>query len=293
MMRRKKRVGIEMLNNVTKRIKACSVVLLFVCACCVVSTPMRAQCEAKNDAFKSGEHVMYDLYFNWKFIWTKAGIASLTTNGMNYAGKPAYRLNLLALGSKRADFFFKMRDTLTCIIGDKMQPYYFRKGSEEGKRYTVDEVRFSYKNGFCFAKQKRINHLKEVTYTDSKEERCIYDMLSILAQARSFNADSYAVGEHIKFPMATGSGIEEQTLIYRGKKTFEAQDKVVYRSLVFSLVEYKDGKEKEVITFYITDDLNHIPVRLDLYLNFGSAKAFLRSIKNNKHPLTSIVTKDK
>lgn len=255
--------------------------------------PYEAQCEAKNDAFKSGEHVMYDLYFNWKFIWTKAGIASLTTNGMNYAGKPAYRLNLLALGSKRADFFFKMRDTLTCIIGDKMQPYYFRKGSEEGKRYTVDEVRFSYKNGFCFAKQKRINHLKEVTYTDSKEERCIYDMLSILTQARSFNADSYAVGEHIKFPMATGSGIEEQTLIYRGKKTFEAQDKVVYRSLVFSLVEYKDGKEKEVITFYITDDLNHIPVRLDLYLNFGSAKAFLRSIKNNKHPLTSIVTKDK
>ena len=50
-----------------------------------------------------------------------------------------------------------------------------------------------------------------------------------------------------------------------------------------------ENKEKEVITFYITDDLNHLPVRLDMYLNFGSAKAFLSDIKGNRYPLTSIV----
>ena len=114
-----------------------------------------AQCEAKNDAFKSGEHVMYDLYFNWKFVWVKAGLASLTTNATTYHSEPAYRINLLALGSKRADFFFKMRDTLTCVIGEKLEPHYFRKGAEEGKRYTVDEAWFSYKDGLCFANQKR------------------------------------------------------------------------------------------------------------------------------------------
>ena len=27
-----------------------------------------AQCPAENKAFKSGEQVVYDLYFNWKFI---------------------------------------------------------------------------------------------------------------------------------------------------------------------------------------------------------------------------------
>ena len=92
--------------------------------------------------------------------------------------------------------------------------------------------------------------------------------------------------------MATGRKVEKQTLIYRGKKKFEAEDddETVYRCLVFSLVEYdKKGREQEVITFYITDDLNHLPVRLDLYLNFGSAKAFLKNIKGNRHPLTSIV----
>jgi hypothetical protein len=34
-----------------------------------------------------------------------------------------------------------------------------------------------------------------------------------------------------------------------------------------------------------------LPVRLDLYLNFGSAKAFLTKIEGNKYPLTSIEEK--
>ena len=44
-------------------------------------------------------------------------------------------------------------------------------------------------------------------------------------------------------------------------------------------------------TFYVTDDRNHLPVRLDMHLNFGSAKAFLKSVSGYRHPQTSIVTK--
>ena len=91
--------------------------------------------------------------------------------------------------------------------------------------------------------------------------------------------------------MATGREIEKQTLIYRGKENYKAENDVTCRCLVFSLVEYKDNEEKEVITFYVTDDRNHLPVRLDMYLNFGSAKAFLTNIKGNKYPLTSIISK--
>ena len=84
--------------------------------------PVQAQCVAKNEAFQSGEHVMYDLYFNWKFIWKKVGLASLTTNATTYRFQPAYRFNLLSVGSKKTDFFFKMRDTLTCYVSDKLEP---------------------------------------------------------------------------------------------------------------------------------------------------------------------------
>lgn len=268
---------------------------LWVCMLAMVLAslwlPVQAQCEAKNTAFKSGEHVMYDLYFNWKFVWVKAGYASLTTNATTYQSKPAYRINLLAVGSKKADFFFKMRDTLTSIVSEKLEPRYFRKGAEEGKRYTVDEARFSYRNGVSHVHQKRVYRDGEVVETDQSDSRCIHDMLSILAQARSFEPKNYVIGQRIEFPMTTGRHVEEQTLIYRGIENVSAENKTTYRCLIFSLVEFKDKKEKEVITFYITDDKNHLPVRLDLFLNFGSAKSYLRSVSGARYPLTSIISK--
>lgn len=263
---------------------------MFVCMLGVlVPATVYAQCGAKNEAFKPGERVTYDLYFNWKFIWYKAGDARMSIDATTYKSKPAYKISLLSIGSKRADFFFKMRDTLTSIISDRMEPLYFRKGAEEGKRYWVDEAVFSYHNGVCSVNQKRTRPGEAPIELDHSDSRCIHDMLSILAQARSFNPANYKEGERIQFPMATGRRVEEQTLIYRGKESFKAEDGKTYRSLVFSLVEMKKGKEEEVITFYITDDKNHLPVRLDLYLNFGSAKAFLRDVKGNRHPLTSII----
>jgi hypothetical protein len=89
--------------------------------------------------------------------------------------------------------------------------------------------------------------------------------------------------------MAAGTDVENETLIFRGKKNIKAQNDTVYRCLIFSFVEYKGNKEKEVVTFYVTDDLNHLPIRLDLFLNFGTAKAYLRSVSGNLHPFTSIV----
>lgn len=276
---------------VTRQKRIFTILLVGMICCLAASHPLQAQCTAKNEAFKSGEHVMYDLYFNWKFIWKKVGIASLTVNSTTYHSKPAYRFNLLSIGSKKTDFFFKMRDTLTCYVSDRLEPLYFRKAAEEGDRYTVDEAWFSYRDGMSNVKQRRTwrdRAPQEMEYSDS---RCIFDMLSILAQARSYDPKDYKVGQKILFPMATGRKVEEQTLIYRGKENIKANNDTTYRCLVFSFVEYKKGKEKEVITFFVSDDKNHLPIRLDMYLNFGSAKAYLKSVTGNRYPLTSIVDK--
>lgn len=259
----------------------------------VLGTAAQAQCTAKNEAFLSGEQVVYDLYFNWKFIWKKVGLASLTVNETTYQSRPAYRFNLLSVGSKKTDFFFKMRDTLTCYVSDRLEPLYFRKAAEEGSRHTVDEAWFSYADGKSHVKQRRTwrNPQRESQEMEYSDDNCIFDMLSILAQARSYDPDDYKVGDKILFPMATGRRVEQQTLIYRGKQNIEANNDTVYRCLVFSFVEYKKEKEKEVITFYISDDKNHLPIRLDMYLNFGSAKAFLKNSRGVRHPLSSAVEK--
>lgn len=262
-------------------------ILFFSFFCCVEY--IYPQCAVKNDAIQSGEHLIYDLKYNWKFIWVDAGTARMSVQQMPYHGKEVFRTSLVSVSNSKVDFFFKMRDTLLSICTTKLEPIYFRKGALEGKRYSVDQAWFSYKNGECICKQIREQRDKEDVVTIFKDNNCIHDMLNILLQARSFDPTHYVVGDKINFLMATGKKVELQTLIYRGKKIFKAENNVRYRCLLFSLVEYKHGKEKEVITFYVTDDKNHLPVRLDLYLNFGSAKAYLKVIKGNKYPLTSIV----
>ncbi len=258
---------------------------------CIFATTLaaKAQCARKNEAIQAGEQLVYDLKFNWKFIWVDAGEARMDMQAISYKGNPAFRSTLISVSNKKVDFFFKMRDTLTCITTPRLEPLYFRKGAEEGSRYTVDEVFFSYKDGKCYADQSRMRRDRDTRTSKDVSDECIFDMLSILMQARSFDPTEYKKGDKILFDMATGVRVEPQTLIYRGKKNFKAENGVKYRCLVFSLVEYKDKEEEEVITFYVTDDKNHLPVRLDLFLNFGSAKAFLRDVKGNRHPLTSII----
>ena len=60
-----------------------------------------------------------------------------------------------------------------------------------------------------------------------------------------------------------------------------------FKCLVFSFFQREDGKNKELIRFFITDDQNHIPVRLDMHLSFGTAKAYLKNYSGVRSEMTS------
>ena len=240
------------------------------------TSQLHAQCPTENTAFRAGERLTYDLYFHWKFIWVKCGAAHYTMKSANYKGQSALRNDLLFTSNKRCDAVFTMRDTLISYITPQLVPLYFRKGSLEGKHYTVDEVWYTYPNGKSHVKQKFLNRHGEWSEHHHESDDCNYDMLSILSLARSFNPTQYKIGQRIHFPMATGKKVEEQTLIYRGKKDWKANDGKKYHCLVFSLLDYEEKtKEKELLRFYVTDDARHLPVRIDFYLRFGTAKAYL------------------
>lgn len=248
-----------------------------------------AQCPTENTAFKAGESLTYDLYFNWKFIWVKCGAAHYTMKSATYKGQPALRNDLLFTSNKRCDAVFTMRDTLISYITPQLVPLYFRKGSLEGKHYTVDEVWYTYPKGKSHVKQHFLNRDGEWSEHHHESSDCNYDMLSILSLARNWsiaatgkNASGFPspllgkVGEKVFFPMATGKKVETQTLVYRGKKDWKANDKKTYHCLVFSLLDYEEKKkDKELLRFYVTDDSRHMPVRIDFYLKFGTAKAYL------------------
>ena len=248
------------------------------------ATSSFGQCAAENTAFRAGEELTYDLFFNWKFIWLNAGSATMKIAQSNWNGKPAYKAHLITRTSDRLDRFFMMRDTMVSIVTEGMSPCYYRKGANEGGRYYVDEVWYSYPGGKTHLRQRYRNRDGVVTEQTYDSPKCIYDMLSQMLRARSFRVESMRAGEKLRLPLADGHKVEDITLIFRGREDFKMKsDGKTYRCLVFSFVEYPAGKEKEVITFYISDDENHIPVRLDLFLRFGVAKAYLSKTKGLRH----------
>lgn len=254
--------------------------------------PAQAQCGGNNSAFKDGEHLNFDLYYNWAFVWVKVGTAEWNIKRTSYNNKPAFRTHLITSTNKRADKFFVMRDTLTSYTDLELIPLAFEKYAHEGSYYRVDKVLYSYPAGKC-AVEMRVNKNRrgEITKKAIYNE-CIYDMVSMMQRARSYDVSNWKPGQRQYFYIADGSDATRQSIVYRGKKNVEL-DKTgeTYRCLVFSFMEKEDGKEKEIVKFYISDDANHLPVRLDMNLNFGTAKAFLNKATNVRRPQTAIIKK--
>ena len=221
----------------------------------LIATQAGAQCTFRNTAFKSGEFLSYNLYYNWKFVWVKAGSASFSTVKSVYKGTPAWRGSLITRGNHRVDDFFVLRDTLLCYNSLEMAPLYYRKGAREGSRYTVDEVFYSYPEGKCHVVQHRKKHDGKNEWEKHTYNDCVYDMLH-----------------------------------YEGKVNVKADDGHTYRCLKLAYLESENGKPyKKIVDFFVSDDANHIPVRLDLHLRFGSAKAFLIGYKGVKGEIKSRV----
>jgi len=264
--------------------------LLFTIALLMSSLmPSMAQCKFQNTAFKSGEFLTYNLYFNWKFVWVKVGNATMSTVENHYHGKPAYKASLITRTSSKADKFFIMRDTLLCYNTLDLEPLYFRKGAQEGKRYTVDEAFFSYPSNKVHIKQHRLRHNSEHVHKEWTRNDCTYDMLSIFLRARSFNPEGWKKGTCVNFPITDGTHITPAMIEYKGKTTVKADNGVKYRCLQLAYKELDDGKYKEIVRFFVTDDNNHVPVRLDMHLKFGSAKAFLVGARGVKSQMKSVV----
>ena len=261
-----------------RQVKTILLTLLLASAAMVAS----AQCSFRNTAFQSGEFLTYNLYYNWKFVWVKAGTASMYIVESLYDGKSAYRASLITRGNEKVDNMFVLRDTLLCYNTLDLAPLYYRKGAREGKRYTVDEVFYSYPNGKCHVQQHRQHNSGRHSWQKHTYDDCLYDMLSIFLRARSFNPKGWKKGHDVDFPIADGNGRTPAKLRFQGRSTIKADNGRKYNCLQLSYMELDDGKYKRIVDFYVTDDNNHIPIRLDMFLKFGSAKAFLVDMKGVK-----------
>ncbi|MBS1733722.1 MAG: DUF3108 domain-containing protein [Bacteroidetes bacterium] len=235
-------------------------------------------CGIKNTAYKEGEVVTFKVYYSWLGAYIGAGEATFTTTLERFNGKPVYHHVGEGKTYSTFDNFFKVRDRYESYVDTaSLLPYRFIRNIEEGSYKKYNNVSFNQ------AVNTATSNNGVFPITD-----CMQDVMSAVYYARNINFDKYKVDDKIPFDMFLDDEIFHLYIRYMGK------EKVKTRYGRFNAIKIKpllikgtifEGGEK--MTAWISDDPNHIILRVESPISVGSIKVDMMSYKNLRYPLSS------
>jgi Protein of unknown function (DUF3108). len=252
---------------------------LLFCFSLLVSFSAQAQVKDPYQSFKSGEWLRYRLHYGF----LNASYATLSVKDTVYGGVEAYHVIGEGRTTGFASLFFKVEDIYQSIFSVKpIRPIHFRRDIDEGG-YTKDiSIDFNFD-----AETALITNNKTASSFEIPIHRQIQDLLSATYALReNFDKQKVSVGDEVALDMLfDDDGIYDFKLLYLGEETvktiFGNVKCLAFRPLV------KSGRifrEKESLTLWVSDDANHVPIRIQADLRFGSIKADLDGFKGLKHP---------
>ena len=237
-------------------------------------------CGIKNSAFLAGETLTMRVFYNTAGMYIGAGEASFTTSLERFNGKTTYH----CVGEGKTypffDNFFRVRDRYeTYIDTATMLPIKFIRNVDEGGYKIYNNVTF--------------NHSASTAVSTNgvfKTTNCIQDVISAIYYARNINFDKYKTGDKIPVDMFLDDEIYHLYIRYLGKETLKTRYGK-FRAIKFKPLLIKgtifEGGEK--MTVWISDDPNHVVLRVESPITVGSIKVDMYGYKNLRYPLTSLM----
>jgi hypothetical protein len=226
--------------------------------------------KTQNYAFQAGEKIDYTVGYSVIGIYVNAGSASFTTATTPGNNGEIYHLIGEGATNSKYDWIFKVRDRYESYFdAGTMQPVKSIRNVNEGKYKKYEEVVFDSKNNT--ATNKKGVH---------KVPQNIQDVISAVYCARNLDYTSYKVGIKFPFNMFFGSEVYNMYIRYAGKETVKTKygniRTIVLKPLLLKGDTFKGG---EGMTVWVTDDNNHVPVKIESKLSVGSIKVDLQTIK--------------
>ncbi|WP_417884728.1 DUF3108 domain-containing protein [Zunongwangia sp.] len=233
-------------------------------------------------AYQDGEWFKFRIHYGL----FNASFATLQLNETSLAGKPVYHITGKGKSTGLLHLFFKVDDTYQTFI-DKQdsRPYKFLRKINEGGHTKNLIINFDHQDNKARVYDKK--HDTRKTYT-TKEN--IHDMLSSfyylrnqikpekLTPGEEFHLNLFLDGENIDFKVR----FVEREII---KTKFGKVKALKFKPYVLAGRVFK---EKESLTFWVSDDENKIPLKIKADLAVGSLDADLEAYKGLKHPFTII-----
>ena len=242
-------------------------------------------CMQQNSAFKAGEELNYELYYNLSFIWVHAGNVRFTVRPAVFNGISAYQLQSLGTTIKSFDKFYKVRDTITTYVDTTyIAPFIHRQSSREDDYWKKNEIDFR-RNAdkmTAFISAIRKSGIRKDTVSS---EKCMFDMLSCVYQFRNIDTRNLVPNQTIPFQLILDDGLYPLNLRYVKTEDVKLKNGDRYRCLVFKplLVKGDVFKYSDGMTIWVSDDENKIPVYIESKIRVGSVKIQLTNIKNARY----------
>lgn len=246
-----------------------------------------AQCKVTNNAFESGEKLSYDLYFKYGIINARAGSGTLTTTSANLDGKDALKTTLIVNTSGVAESMYSVHDTLTGYVDSNMVPLLFTKEAHESGDYSRERQSYSYKNGNVNIRAIRYWNRKMAFDETVSTDKCTYDYISVLNYVRNLDYSSMKAGENIPIHFISGRKIVNMYIRYLGGEKIKVNNGKTYKAINLSLLILDDSfsNQQEAMRVSLTDDLNRMPLVIEIGLKIGSIRVILKNHSELRHSI--------
>jgi hypothetical protein len=238
-------------------------------------------CGLPNHAFQAGESITFKVYYTLAGVYIAAGEATFTVALENLNDKPVYHVTGAGKNYSFLDNFFKVRDKYESFIDTAtLQPLKFLRNVSEGSYRKYENVSF--------------NKTAHTAITNSgvfKTPDCIQDVLSTMYYARNIDFDKMKPGDKIPFSMFLDNQVYNLYIRYVGKETIKTKygkfRAIKIKPLLIKGTIFEGG---EKMTVWISDDANHIPVRVESPISVGSVKVDMMEFKNRRTPMNSLIS---
>lgn len=238
-------------------------------------------CGLKNKAFQVGESIDYNIFYSVIGLYVNAGTANFSVGIEKMALKPVYHVIGTGTSNSRYDWIFKVRDKYESYIDTTtLQPLKFLRNVEEGGYKINENVTF--------------NKLVNTAVSNKgvvKIPPCIQDVLSAIYYARNIDYSKYAVGDKIPFSMFLDNEVFNLYIKYLGKEEVKTRygkfNAIKFRPLLVKGTIFSGG---EKMTVWVSDDPNHIPLRIESPITVGSVKVDMMGYHNLRYPLSSMIS---
>jgi len=250
-------------------------------------TPAYAQndfCNTKNTSFKEGEKLIFKAYYNMSRIWIHAGNAEFSVAGEQLDNRKVYHITGTGKTQKSYEWFYKVNDVYESFIDEKtLLPHRFIRNVNEGGFRIYNNVTFNQNIGQAIS-----------TKGVYPVPKCIQDVLSAIYFARNIDYSKYQPGSKIPFKMFLDDQVYDLYIRYVGKEDIETRyGKFHAIKITPMLIEGTIFKGGEKMAVWVSDDANHIPLRVDSPILIGSIKVDLTGFENLRNELTSLISKKK